>query len=266
MMDKNKLEEVKFQAGRAKSIRRIKPTPCRLFSKYKRNRFHHLFIKEFLFKNLGDLNNRYICDLGCGEGELSVIMAKFGAKILAIDISPELIEIAKIRADLDGVSSNIEFIIGDAENLNLNRNFDIVLSYGALHHMNIDKVVPKIYESLNKTGQFALVEPINMAPCYQKKVFFLAIKKTFTSPGEKPLTSRDFKIIHQYFYSKMSREFHLFGRIVRILPGSNLIDCGNSFIKLLLFIAGLFDFLVQAIFPSLKSIYRVKAGIYSKNI
>ena len=264
MVSQNKLEEVKFQANRAGNIQKINPTPHQIFSKYKKNRFHYLFIKEFLFKHLGDLDNKYICDLGCGEGELSTIMAKFGAKVMAIDISPELINIAKSKADLDGVSNNIEFIVGDAENYIFNNKFDAVICYGVLHHMNVQTILPRIHESLCESGKFILVEPVDMAPCFQKIISFLNIKKVSSSPSEKPLKYQDLKTVQKYFRPIISRAFHLFGRVTRILPGSNLIDYGNSFVKLLLFIAGLVDFLLLIIFPPIRILYRVRVGIYTK--
>lgn len=46
-----------------------------------------------------DLTGQRVLDAGCGTGALSIELAKRGAQVTAVDISPRLIEIAKARAD-----------------------------------------------------------------------------------------------------------------------------------------------------------------------
>ncbi len=57
-----------------------------------------------------DLSGRTLLDAGCGTGALAVLAARRGARVLAIDLSPTLIDLARTRcpAGLD-----ISFCVGD---------------------------------------------------------------------------------------------------------------------------------------------------------
>ncbi|MFK7755033.1 MAG: magnesium protoporphyrin IX methyltransferase [Sedimentitalea sp.] len=59
-----------------------------------------------------DLRGARILDAGCGTGALAVELAKRGATVTAVDISPSLIEIAKSRCPED-VQDMITFAAGD---------------------------------------------------------------------------------------------------------------------------------------------------------
>ncbi|WOI56164.1 magnesium protoporphyrin IX methyltransferase [Palleronia sp. LCG004] len=59
-----------------------------------------------------DLNGMRVLDAGCGAGQMSVALAERGARVMAVDISPALIEVARERlpAHLQG---NVTFRAGD---------------------------------------------------------------------------------------------------------------------------------------------------------
>jgi len=50
-----------------------------------------------LLELLGDLRGRTALDAGCGEGYLARVMARHGARVTGVDLSPRLIEIARER-------------------------------------------------------------------------------------------------------------------------------------------------------------------------
>ncbi len=52
----------------------------------------------------GDLSGRRILDLGCGDGGYTLLAAKKGASAaVGLDISPEMLDAARSRADADGM-------------------------------------------------------------------------------------------------------------------------------------------------------------------
>ncbi|MGH2368030.1 MAG: class I SAM-dependent methyltransferase [Chloroflexota bacterium] len=55
----------------------------------------HLGILPHLLDALGDLTGRTALDAGCGEGYLARVLAKRGAKVTGIDLSPRLIRLAQ---------------------------------------------------------------------------------------------------------------------------------------------------------------------------
>jgi 2-polyprenyl-3-methyl-5-hydroxy-6-metoxy-1,4-benzoquinol methylase len=73
-----------------------------------------------------------VLDLACGTGNLAVRAAQRGAKVSGIDIAPNLIASAKVRALLSGL--DIKFEEGDVEMLPYaDASFDLVMSmYGVM--------------------------------------------------------------------------------------------------------------------------------------
>ncbi|MEM9433372.1 MAG: magnesium protoporphyrin IX methyltransferase [Pseudomonadota bacterium] len=59
-----------------------------------------------------DLTGQRILDAGCGTGAMAVELAARGAQVVAIDISPSLIDIAESRCPRE-LKSRIEFVTGD---------------------------------------------------------------------------------------------------------------------------------------------------------
>jgi magnesium-protoporphyrin O-methyltransferase len=60
-----------------------------------------------------DLRGRRLLDAGCGTGALAVEAARRGAHVVAIDISPTLIDLARERAPRDLGEGSIDFLVGD---------------------------------------------------------------------------------------------------------------------------------------------------------
>ena len=60
----------------------------------------------------GDLNGARVLDAGCGTGAMAVALAERGARVTAVDISPELIKIAEARCP-DHLRRKITFGAGD---------------------------------------------------------------------------------------------------------------------------------------------------------
>lgn len=265
-LKERKIKEKQFQKERAKNLKNISCTSQYIFKKYKYNKFYFLYIKEFLFKRLGNLSGKYVCDLGCGEGELTVILAKFNPKILALDLSPFLINLAKKRAILDHVSKNINFLVTDAESYNFPKNkFHYIISYGALHHMDIKKVLPRLHKALLVNGKLVFVEPVNFFPLFQNFISNLPIKKNRKiSPYEKPLENNDFNLIKEFFNIIEIRHFNFLAKIIRIFPKENLADTGNIFVKILLFVFSFSDWMFQLLIPFIKKFYGVVIVIAEK--
>jgi glycosyltransferase involved in cell wall biosynthesis/SAM-dependent methyltransferase len=81
-----------------------------------------------------------ILDVGCGSGWLSEYFARLGYDVTGIDISPELVEIARERArsvpfDVDHETPiRCRFLVHDIESAPLAETFDAAICYDTLHH------------------------------------------------------------------------------------------------------------------------------------
>jgi magnesium-protoporphyrin O-methyltransferase len=80
-----------------------------------------------------DLRGRRILDAGCGTGALAVEAARRGASVVAIDLSPTLVGLARDRMPADLGSGKIDFRVGDMFDPALGR-FDHVVAMDSLIH------------------------------------------------------------------------------------------------------------------------------------
>lgn len=89
---------------------------------------------EALVAKLGITKDLSILDLGCGDGTTAIPEAKFGAKVLGVDIASNLVEAGNQRVQEEGLD-NISFQWGDAIDLAdlKNNSFDLVVTiFGAM--------------------------------------------------------------------------------------------------------------------------------------
>src|ERR671934_2864340 len=56
---------------------------------------------------LGDIAGRVVLDAGCGEGYLARILAARGARVIGIDLSPRLVELARAKASADAIDYRV---------------------------------------------------------------------------------------------------------------------------------------------------------------
>lgn len=77
-----------------------------------------------------DLRGARVLDAGCGAGQMTAELAARGADVLAVDISPSLVEIARKRLPID-LSGRVTFASGDMLDAKLGR-FDHVMAMDSL--------------------------------------------------------------------------------------------------------------------------------------
>lgn len=87
-----------------------------------------------------DLHGRRILDAGCGTGALAVEAARRGAQVVAIDLSPTLVQLARERMPNNLGAGGIEFCSGDMLDPGLGE-FDHVVGMDSLIHYERHDVV-----------------------------------------------------------------------------------------------------------------------------
>ncbi|MBY0295819.1 MAG: magnesium protoporphyrin IX methyltransferase [Methylobacterium sp.] len=80
-----------------------------------------------------DLSGRRLLDAGCGTGALSLEAARRGAQVVAIDVSPTLIGLARERSRELALPGRLDFRVGDMLDESLGR-FDHVVAMDSLIH------------------------------------------------------------------------------------------------------------------------------------
>lgn len=80
------------------------------------------------------LNYKIVADLGAGEGTLAQLLAQRAEKVIAVDLSPKMVEFGQNLALQNGLT-NLEYRIGDIESPPIeNNSLDLAILSQALHH------------------------------------------------------------------------------------------------------------------------------------
>ncbi len=79
-----------------------------------------------------DMTGLRLLDAGCGVGQLSVEAARRGAEVLGVDISPNLLDVARKRMPAD-VTDRVRFEAGDMLDAS-HGDFDYVVAMDSLIH------------------------------------------------------------------------------------------------------------------------------------
>jgi magnesium-protoporphyrin O-methyltransferase len=87
-----------------------------------------------------DLSGRRLLDAGCGTGALAIEAARRGAQVIAIDLSPTLVGLARERAPHDLGTGSVTFLVGDMFDPMLG-HFDHIVAMDSLIHYQAQDIV-----------------------------------------------------------------------------------------------------------------------------
>ncbi len=111
--------------------------------KYKEN--------EIVLGMLGDLKGKKILDLGAGTCRYSIEFADKGAEVTALDISQEMLDEGKRKAEERGVADKIDFVKGNAKETDFeDESFDIVTALRVFHLIDDSKALFNEMKRLTK--------------------------------------------------------------------------------------------------------------------
>lgn len=119
-------------------------------------------LKDIIIQKTNIKTGNTVLDIGCGTGFLTLGLAKAvgkNGKVIGIDISEEMMKKAEENLFRAGVS-NIEFKVGDAENIPLEDNsMDTVVGNMVLHHCpNPENAVKEMARVLKPNGRLVLAD------------------------------------------------------------------------------------------------------------
>lgn len=98
----------------------------------------------------------YALDIGCGTGEFARRLTERTEHVLALDLSPEMIRIAKERSMS---APTIDYQVGDILSYPLPaESFDFIGSIATFHHLDLTTVLAKIKPTLKAGGVLAILD------------------------------------------------------------------------------------------------------------
>jgi len=106
----------------------------------------------YIMKMIGDVRGKKVLDAGCGGGFYSFWLSEEGAKVLGMDSSKEMINIAKWKASRKRLDA--KFMVGDVSDLKIEDDvFDLVLSTLVLMDVKeLDKAISEIVRVTRNEG------------------------------------------------------------------------------------------------------------------
>ena len=105
------------------------------------------------------LDYEVVADLGAGEGTLAQLLAQSARKVIAVDISPKMVEFGQNLAESNGLT-NIEYRLGDIENPPIpDGHLDLAVLSQALHHAeHPQRAVDAAYRILKPGGRLIVLD------------------------------------------------------------------------------------------------------------
>ncbi len=182
----------------------------------------------------GDITaGKKILEIGCGTGEFTKRIAQTGADVTAVDISPDLLEIA--RETIPNV--NVSFHVQNVEKLDFeDGSFDVVIGSSILHHLNLKPALKEICRVLKSKGGVVFTEPnmINPQIWMERNIPFIrkltnnspdetafirwGLKKELINLGFKNVSIRPFDFLHPFTPSMLIPLVSNIGNLVEKIP------------------------------------------------
>ena len=110
---------------------------------------------DFLLRHVPAVCRRAL-EIGCGAGAFSRRLAARSEQVLALDLSPEMLVLARERSRH---LSNIDFQLADALSQDFPREeFDCIATVATLHHMPFARIVSKMERALKPGGVLLILD------------------------------------------------------------------------------------------------------------
>ncbi len=112
-------------------------------------------------------------DIGCGAGSFSRLLAQRSSRVMALDLSPQMIRVAQARSR---PYTNIDFRVADVMAWQFPaERFDCIASIATLHHLPLRQTLVNMKRSLNTGGALLILDLFQGAGLFDLLVSALAL-------------------------------------------------------------------------------------------
>jgi SAM-dependent methyltransferase len=110
----------------------------------------------------------HLLEIGCGFGAFARLVAERARQVTAMDLSPQMIEVAKGRST---AYPNLEFVLGDFLQAQLPaESYDCIVTVATLHHLPLEEALNRM-KSLLCPGGVLIIHDLLEAGGYIDRAF-----------------------------------------------------------------------------------------------
>jgi 2-polyprenyl-3-methyl-5-hydroxy-6-metoxy-1,4-benzoquinol methylase len=208
---------------------------------------------DFIEKEISYNKELKIIDIGCGTGRHSIELAKRGYSITGIDLSASLLEKAKEKAQLAGLT--IDFQKQDARSLPFDNEFDlaIMLCEGGFPLMETDEmnfeILKNVAKSLKDNSKFIFTTLNGLFPLFHSINEFHG---ELVEEGNATYESTNFDL--------MTFRDHNITKVVDDNGVEKVLDCNERY-----YVPSEISWLLKSLGFSNIEIFGAKLGAFSRN-
>ena len=179
---------------------------------------HYDFLNHFLslgidkiwrrkmIAELVEVQPKLVLDVATGTGDVAINTIKQlkikDLHIVGLDISPEMLNIGKKKIATEGMSNQVEMLVGDSENLPFESNkFDaITVAYGVRNFENLEQGLSEMQRVLKPNGKLVVLEFSKPSMFPFRQLFNFYFKNILPLIGK--ITSKDSRA-YSYLYESV---------------------------------------------------------------
>jgi SAM-dependent methyltransferase len=150
------------------------------------------------------LRGKRTLEVGCGPGVDLVHLAAAGARVTAVDLTPEAVSLARRHLEVRGLDATVQE--ANAERLPFDDGtFDLVYSHGVLHHtVDTQRAIDEVWRVLKPGGEAVIM-------LYHRHSWFWWLSKVSRTPVEH--ADADAPIVRAYSIPEVRGLFRRFSTV-----------------------------------------------------
>ena len=160
---------------------------------------------QHILAQFGDVRGKRVLDYGCGSCEGGVYLAKLGAEVVGVDVSPGMLALAQRLAAHHGVQIETRRVDSDGIPAETDE-FDLLYGNGVLHHVPLDMARRELARVLRPGGRGCFIEPLGYNPVIE---VYRHLAHAVRTADEQPLSFEDIDRFGEHFAEVSHKEFWL---------------------------------------------------------